>query len=113
MDDAEDAVGADENPRVNRIAAIVGVANKSVRIDGVEATVRQPRAGSTAIHFGLVDVDAFLILGGRTGRSREGGARPSRETVAGGYLWGIKVSGIGDIVIDAREGRAAAGDDRD
>ena len=83
MDDAEDAVGADELPRENRIAAIAGVAGKFLGVDGVQAAIGQGRAGSAAVEFRLVDIDAFFVLGRGAGRGCVGRAGAGGDTIAG------------------------------
>src|SRR5271155_3222067 len=112
MDDAEDAIGADEVPGEDWIAAVIGVSDEFLGIDGVEAAIGQRCMGGAAIQLGLVDVDAFFIFGcgARWGRESVTGARC--EAIAGGLGGGIIVAGIGDVVVDTGEGRAAAGDDR-
>ena len=113
MDDAEDGVGADEIPRIDGTAALAGIADELLGIDGGDAAVGERRAGCAAVHFGLVDVDAFFILGGGAGGSGAGSAGAGREAVAGGLGRGVKIPGIGDVVVDAGESRASTGDDRD
>ena len=93
VNDAEDGVGADEIPRVNGIAAIARVADESLGIDGGDAAVGQRGAGRAAVHFGLVDVDAFFIFGGGAGRGGAGSAGAGREAVAGGLCAGRQDSG--------------------
>src|ERR1019366_389269 len=58
VNNAEDAVGTDELPRVNGLATITRVADQSLGIDGGDAAVSQGRAGGASIDHGLVDVDA-------------------------------------------------------
>ena len=113
VNDAEDGVGADEIPRVNGTAAFAGVADKSLGIDGGDAAVGQRRAGRATVDFGLVDVDAFFILGGGASRGRVRGAGAGREAVTSGLCGGVKIPGIGDVVVDAGQGGASTGDDRD
>src|ERR1700721_1528570 len=113
MDDAEDGVGAYEIPGIDRRTAFAGVADEFLRIDGGDAAIRECRAGRTTVHFGLVDVDAFLVLAGGSSGSRAGRAGTRCQTIAGGLCRGIKIPGIGDVVVDAGQGGASTGDDRD
>src|ERR1700678_482178 len=112
MNDAEDGVGADKIPRVDRTAALVRITDELLGVDGGYATVGERRAGCAAVHLGLVDVDAFFILAGGAGRSRSGSAGAGRETIAGGLCRGVKIPGVGHVVVDAGETRAATSDDR-
>ena len=109
---AEDAVGADEIPRENRIAAVIWIAHEFLPIDGVEAAIGQRCAPCAAVQLGLVDVDAFFIFGGGTGGSRERGARAGRNPVASGFRGCIKISRVRHVVVNAGERRASACDDR-
>ena len=113
MDDTEDGVGADEIPRVDRTAAFAGIADELLGVDGGDATVGECRAGCATVYFGLVDVDAFLILAGSPGRSRAGSTGAGRESVAGGFGRGVEIPGICDVIVDSGQSRASAGDDRD
>src|SRR5580698_1582936 len=113
MDDAEDGVGADKIPRINRRAASAGITDKSFGIDGSDAAVSQRGAGRTTVHLGLVDVDAFFVLAGGSSWGGAGRAGTSRESVTSCLCRGIKISSIGDVVIDAGKCGASAGDDRD
>src|SRR5580704_17317781 len=112
MNNAEDAVGANELPRINGLAALAWVADESHRIDGSDGAVGQRSAVGAAIHHGLVDVDPFFILSCGTRGRRIGSARACRQAVAGGFRGGVEVSRISDVVVYAGQGRASAGDDR-
>jgi hypothetical protein len=104
--DAEDSIGAHKVPRPNRTAASTGVADEPLGIDGGNAAVGQRSAGRPAIHFSLVDIDAFFILAGGAGRGGIGGARSGRETVTRGLCGRIEIPRIGNVVIDAGQSRA-------
>ncbi len=112
VNDAEDAVGADKIPGIHGTAAIVGVADQSLRVDGGDATVDQCRARRSAVQLALVDVDAFFVLGSGPGWRRIGSASAGRHAVARGLRGRIIIPGIRDVVIDAGQGRASASDDR-
>src|SRR5579862_230713 len=111
MNHAENAVGADEIPWLDGIASVGWIADESVVIDGGDAAVGEGCAGGASVHFSLVDVDAFFIFGGSAGGSRACCARASAKTVARSFLGSVVVAGISDVVIDAGEGGASAGDD--
>src|SRR5580693_4769158 len=100
--DAEDTVYADEFPRVNRRAALARIANQFFGIDGVDSAVGQGRARSSAIDLGLIDIDSFFVLGGRSGRGPVGSARARSQPIAGGSGGRVIVAGVRHIVINAR-----------
>src|SRR5262249_55956294 len=64
VDHAVDRVGAHEIPRVDGRAAGGGVARQAGRVDREDAAVHHA-VGAAAVEPGLVEVDAFLVLGGR------------------------------------------------
>src|SRR5580692_12847259 len=113
MNDAEDGVGADEIPRPNRVATIVGVADQSLRVNRSDAAISQWRGRSPALHLGLVDVDAFFVLAGGARRRGEGSAGASCKTIARGFRGRVVISRISHVIVDARIGRASAGNDPD
>src|ERR1700733_2320628 len=111
MNHAEYAVGADEIPGLNGVASIGWVADKAVVIDRGDASVGQGCAGGASVHFRLVDVDALFIFGGGPCGSRACGAGAGADTVAGSFLGSVVVPGISDVVVNAGEGGASAGND--
>src|SRR6202040_1769045 len=107
MNYGEDAVGADELPRHDRLAASAWVADQSLRVDRSQAAVSQSRAGRAAVHLGLVDVDSFFILGSGSSWRPERCAGTRGYAVAGGFRWGRIIPGISDVVINTGEGNCA------
>ena len=104
VDDAEDAVGADEVPGKTGSQPLLGSRGSFLGSMELMPPSVSARAGSAAVEFGLVDVDAFLILGGGAGWGRVGRAGAARDAVAGRIGGRVIVAGIGDVVINARQG---------
>src|SRR4029077_14286338 len=109
MDDTEDRVGSHEVPRVNGRAAFGRIARKPLRIDGVDSAAA---AWSAAVQLRFVDIDPFLVLGGRPGRGYARGARACRHAVAGRLRRRIQRSVIGYVVKHTRRAGWPATDDR-
>src|SRR5579864_592613 len=112
MDNAENTVGADEFPGENGRAASRRVLRQLFRIDRSYGAVREGSARSSAVYLTLVDVNTFFIFSGKTGRWRPRGAGTGAISVAGHHLRSVEIARVRNVVIDARERGAAAGDDR-
>src|ERR1700683_5642260 len=109
VDDAEDGVGAHEVPRVDGGAFGGRIAVQLLWIDGGDAAIGEAGAGSSAVQLGLIDVDAFVVLGGVAGDD-------AGRAVAGGVYIPRGDAGrregavIGDVVVDAHGAGSSAGD---
>src|SRR4029077_7311326 len=88
------------------------VPRQFIRIDGSDGAIGEGSAGGSAVYLRLVDVDAFFILSCIAGWHLTRCAGSSRIAIAGGCSRSLQIAGIGDVVVDAGQGRASAGDDR-
>ena len=101
VNDAEDGVGANKIPRVNRRAAFSRVADQFLGIDGGNATVGEGGPWRATVYLGLVDVDAFFIFSGGASGRRAWSARTGCEAVTGRLCGSIKIPRISDVIVDA------------
>jgi len=111
VDDAEDGVGANKVPGIDRRAASGGIPRKAERLNGLEAAIDEAGPGRAAIELGLVNVDALFIFSRGAGRERVWGAGAGGDAVAGGKGRSVKRTVVGDVVVNAHGAGCRARDD--
>ena len=106
-------VGADEVPRINRVAVKAErIAHQPHRIDGLYTAVKRAcvrTAGTDAIYEMLVEFDALLIFG-LSSVNLIRCAGPGGKAIAGCNRWGSEDAIVGDVVERAYRLWRAAGD---
>ena len=111
VDDAEDGIGAHEIPGHRRARNLGGIAIDFGGVDGSDAAVGESCAGRAAVELGLVEVDAFFVLGGVAGGSRARVCKDRRRRHCRWCRGTIERAIIGDVVVDAEvRGRGSADD---
>src|SRR5258707_14281689 len=63
---AEDGVGADKVPGIDRRATGFRIADEPLRVDRLDAAIGQTGAWSATIQLALIEIDALFILGAGT-----------------------------------------------
>ena len=111
MDDAEHGVSAHEILGKNRGAALLRIAVQFGCVDRGNASIGEARSRSSAVQQGLIEIDAFFVLGGIASRRFCGIARRCRVSVAGGGCGSVERAVIGNIVVDAHGARSGSADD--
>ena len=93
VNDSVDSVCSDEIPGIDGLAAVRGVAGKTRRIDGIDAT---SAGGRSAVQLRLVEIDAFFVLRrGPVQNARCAGT--GRDAVAGGFRGRRKGAVVSDV----------------
>src|SRR5208337_137750 len=101
---AEDRIGADKVPWIDRRATLAGVASQFVRIDRVDPTVSARRA---AVEQALIEIDALVVFGPcAVRRSRLTGT--TSQSIASGVHGRGEETIVGNVVIDAHGARCGA-----
>src|SRR5262245_37412914 len=95
---AENRVRSHEIPRKDRGATFGGISRKTLRVDRIDSAI--PARRST-VEFRLIDVDTFLVLGGRTCRRRTWRAIAGRYAVTGVFRRRIEGAIVGDVIKSA------------
>src|SRR5580698_4169279 len=106
MDYAEDGVGAKKVPRVDRCATSGRVTGKFLRVD------RGRGAICSAVQFGVIEIDALVVVSRCSNWRRAGCAWRRSQAGAGGNLRSIERAVKGYIVVNSGCSRRAAGDQR-
>src|SRR5271166_7158129 len=95
--DAENRVGPDKIPRIDRRTALIRIAYELFRVDRRDAAAGERGARGSAVQEALVDIDPLLVFGSRAiWRVRH--ASPRSDAVAGRRCVRRYNAVIGDVV---------------
>src|ERR1700676_3306510 len=106
MHDAENGVSPDQSAWIDRRATLAGVRSQPGRVNREDSPVHACRC--SAVELGLIEFDAFLVLGPGAGRGCSGRAGTGEYSVASGLRGRIQRAVKGGIVEYALGSRRTA-----
>src|ERR1700684_3776110 len=99
MDHAKERIYANKIPRINGRATRRGIALQLFGIKRSDSAFGETRARRSAIQFGVVDINALIVVSSRSERSSVRCARAARQAGAGLYRRRIEQAIVRYVVI--------------